>query len=124
MYIKQIDDFSAKELRPIFDRHISKSASITTDLWRGYKPIANDYKIKQIPSETGKNFKILHTMIHQVKSWIRTTYSYVSPFHISGYFDEFCYRLNRSKAKKTIFHNLISRMMDKPKIYHTQLVCA
>lgn len=38
MYIKQIDDFSAKELRPIFDRHISKSASITTDLWRGYKP--------------------------------------------------------------------------------------
>jgi len=124
MYIKQIDDFSAKELRPIFDRHISKSASITTDLWRGYKPIANDYKIKQIPSETGKNFKILHTMIHQVKSWIRTTYSYVSPFHINGYFDEFCYRLNRSKAKKTIFHNLISRMMDKPKMYHTQLVCA
>jgi hypothetical protein len=124
MYVNRINDFSAKELRPIFDRHISKTAKITVDLWRGYRPIAIDYNITQIPSDTGKNFKILHTMIHQVKSWIRTIYSYVSPFHINGYFDEFCYRLNRSTSKKTIFHNLISRMMDKPKLYHTKLVCA
>lgn len=68
MYVNQIDDFSAKELRPIFDNHISKNANITTDLWRGYKPIANEYKIEQISSDTGKNFKILHTMIHQIKS--------------------------------------------------------
>ena len=124
MYMNQIKDFSAKELRPIFDTHISKTANITTDLWRGYSPIAKEYNIQQIPSDTRKNFKILHTMIHQVKSWIRTTYSYVSSFHINGYFDEFCYRLNRSKSKKTIFHNLISRMMHKPKLYHTKLVCA
>lgn len=123
MYVNQIDDFSAKELRPIFDKHISKTANITTDLWRGYRPIAIEYNIKQIPSDTGKKFKILHTMIHQIKSWIRTTYSYVSSFHINGYFDEFCYRLNRSRNKKTIFHNLISRMMNKPKLYHSKLIC-
>jgi len=123
MYVNHINDFSAKELRPIFDNHISKYANVTTDLWRGYRPMAKDYNIEQIPSNTGKNFKILHTMIHQVKSWIRTTYSYVSPFHINGYFDEFCYRLNRSGSKKTILHNLISRMMDKPKLYHSKLIC-
>lgn len=123
MYMSRINDFSAKELRPIFDNHISKSAIVTTDLWRSYRPIAKDYNIEQIPSDTGKNFKILHTMIHQVKSWIRTTYSYVSPFHINGYFDEFCYRLNRSGSKKTIWHNLIIRMMDKPKLYHNKLIC-
>lgn len=124
MYVNQINDFSAKELRLIFDRHISKTANITTDQWRGYRPIAKEYNIEQIPSDKGKNFQILHTMIHQVKSWIRTTYSYVSPYHINGYFDEFCYRLNRSRSKKTIFHNLISRMINTPQIYHTQLVCA
>lgn len=123
MYIRQIDSFSAKELRPIFEAHIDKSARITTDQWRGYRPIAKDFKIKQKPSNSGKNFKILHTMVHQVKSWIRTTYSYVSAFHINRYFDEFCYRLNRSRSKKTIFHNLISRMVKAPKIYQAQLVC-
>lgn len=58
MYVNQIDDFSAKELRAIFDNHISKTANITTDLWRSYKPIAIDYNIKQIPGNSGKNFKI------------------------------------------------------------------
>jgi len=37
MYINQINDFSAKELRTIFDKHISKK-NIATDLWRGYSP--------------------------------------------------------------------------------------
>ena len=123
MYVNQINDFSAKELRPIFDKHISKKANISTDLWRGYRPIATEYSIEQIPSNSGKNFKILHTMIHQIKSWIRTTYSYVSSFHINGYFDEFCYRLKGSRSKKTIFHNLVSRMMQKPKLYQSKLIC-
>ncbi len=59
MYVNQIKDFSAKELRPIFDIHISETANITTDLWRGYNSIPKEYNIKQIPSNTGKNFKIL-----------------------------------------------------------------
>lgn len=123
MYIRLINDFSAKELRPIFEKHIEKTAKVTTDLWRGYRPIMKDYKINQIPSDKGKNFKILHHMIHQVKSWIRTTYSYVSESHIQRYFDEFCYRLNRSRSKKTIFHNLITRMVKTPNIYHSQIIC-
>lgn len=123
MYIKQIDSFSAKELRPIFETHIDKYAAIKTDQWRGYRPIAKDYDIEQIPSDHGKNFKLLHKMIHQVKSWIRTTYSYVSSFHINRYFDEFCFRINRSNSKKTIFHTLIKRMVEGTKIKQAQLVC-
>jgi len=37
-YINQIKNFSAKELRPISNTHISKTAKITTDLWREYSP--------------------------------------------------------------------------------------
>ena len=57
---------------------ISKKATITTDNWKGYRPISKDYNITQIPSQSGENFKALHTMIHQIKTWIRTTYSWVS----------------------------------------------
>jgi len=123
-YVLKIDDFSSKSLKEIFEKHISKDAKVTTDEWRGYWPIAKEYQIQQIPSLDGINFKALHTMIHQVKSWLRTTYSWVSPKHINRYFDEFCYRTNRSQSKKTIFNNLIKRMAANDKIYHTQILCS
>lgn len=101
----KIKDFSEKSLQKIFTKHISKEAKITTDKWKSYNPIAKDYNIKQIPSNSGLNFKALHTMIHQVKSWIRTAYSWVSKKNI-----------NRSQSKETIFNNLIQRMVNTPHI--------
>jgi hypothetical protein len=124
MYAMVIDDFSAKSLSCIFKKHIDKKAQITTDLWRGYRPLTKTFNIVQIPSNNGLNFKALHTMIHQVKSWIRTTFSWVSDFNINRYFDEFCYRLNRSQSKESIFNNLINRMVIAENIEHSKLVCA
>lgn len=123
MYVMAINDFSAKSLTHIFEKHIDKKAKITTDLWRGYRPLFNDFEIEQIPSNNGLNFKALHTMIHQIKSWIRTTYSWVSEFNVNRYFDEFCYRLNRSQNKESIFNNLIIRMVNADNIEHSKLVC-
>jgi transposase-like protein len=122
-YVLKIKDFSAKSLRTIFDKHVSKEAKVTTDEWKGYRPIMVDYKIEQIPSDCGQNFKALHTMIHQVKSWLRTTYSWVSEKNIDRYFSEFCYRINRSQNKDTIFNNLINRMVTSSKITYAQIVC-
>jgi len=86
----QILDCSAKSLLKMFDNHIDKEAKITTDKWKGYNQIANNYDITHILSNKGPNFKVLYVMIHQVKSWIRTTYSWVSNNNINRYFDEFC----------------------------------
>lgn len=122
MYALKIDNYSANELESIFEKHISKDAQVVTDKWKGYRPLMKNYNIEQIESNSGLNFKSLHTMIHQVKSWLRTTYSWVSPFHIDRYFDEFCYRLNRSQNKNSIFNNLIKRMVVADKIYHTKLI--
>jgi len=122
-YALKINDFSAKSLRTMFEKHISKDANITTDEWKGYKPIMKDYNIEQIPSNHGGNFKALHTMIHQVKSWLRTTYSWVSEKNIDRYFNEFCYRINRSQSKDTIFNNLIKRMVEADNVTHAQIIC-
>ena len=121
-YVLKIEDFSAKSLRKIFDKHISKKAKITTDQWRGYNPISKDYNITQIPSQTGVNFKALHTMIHQIKTWIRTTYSWVSEANVERYFNEFCYRINRSQTKNTVFNNLIKKMVHADAITHKQII--
>ena len=64
-------------MKKLFDKNISSEATITTDKWKGYRPLMEQYDITQINSNNGSNFKALHTMIHQVKYWIRTTYSWV-----------------------------------------------
>lgn len=123
MYAMKIDNFSSKELEMIFEKHIDEKANSITDLWKGYRPLTEKYNITQIKSNNGLNFKALHTMIHQIKSWIRTTYSYVSDHNINRYLNEFCYRLNRSQSKNNIFNNLLERMVKSDKIYHSQIIC-
>lgn len=63
-------------------------------------------------------------MIHQVKSWIGTTYSWLDDFHIQRYYDEFCYRINRSQTKDNRFNNLIKTMVRTDKIDSHKLVCS
>ena len=124
MYAMRIEDFSSKSLAKLFDKHISTEAKVRSDQWRGYRPLAKKYTIEQIPSLKGMNIKALHTMIHQIKSWIRTTYSWVSNAHVNRYYDEFCYRINRSQSKDTISNNLIKRMVKSDKIYQKQIICS
>jgi transposase-like protein len=123
MYAMRIDNFSAQSLIKIFDKHIDKKAKVRTYEWKGYRPISKQYNITQVPSDRGGNFKALHTMIHQVKSWIRTTYSWVSDFNVGRYYNEFCYRINRSQSKSSIFNNIIVRMMNSDKIHQQNIIC-
>ncbi len=123
MYSIKIDNYSSKELKKLFEKHISVEATVTTDKWKGYRPLMKQYDITQINSNKGLSFKALHTMIHQVKSWIRTTYSWVSDFNIERYLNEFSYRINRSQMKNNIFNNLIRKMVVADKIYQSKLVC-
>ena len=122
VYIKSIDDYSAKSLTPIFEQHISTSAKIFTDKWRGYSPLKSKYNIEQRESKNGKNFKEMHVVIHQIKSWIRTVPTHVSKKHIQSYFDEFSFRINRSIFKETIFHKTIERMINTLPISQKQII--
>ena len=40
---------------------------------------------------------------------------------INRYFDEFCYRINRSQSKDIVFNNLIKRMMKTDNITHREI---
>jgi transposase-like protein/predicted RNA-binding Zn-ribbon protein involved in translation (DUF1610 family) len=122
VYVRAIDDYSAKSLTPIFEEHISTTAKIFTDKWKGYTPLKATYNIEQKESKNGSNFKEMHVVIHQIKTWIRTVPSHVSKKHIQAYFDEFSFRMNRSIFKETIFHKTIERMILEKPIYHKQII--
>lgn len=110
-YFKKIEDYSSKSLISIFESHISKDAEVFTDKWSGYIPISKEYDITQELSDFGNNMKQLHTIIHQVKSWMRSVYSWVHKKHIESYLAEFSFRINRSIYKQSIFHRLLQRMV-------------
>jgi len=122
VYIKAIDDYSSDSLATIFQQHISTTAKVVTDKWKGYQPLMATYDIEQVPSKKGKNFKQLHIIVHQIKSWIRTIPTHVSKHHVERYFDEFAFRINRSQSKKTIFHNTIQRMVLAPPLPYQQII--
>lgn len=111
MYVKVIENATSVELKKIFDKHISEKAKILTDKWRGYSPLSKLYDITQEKSEPDTNFKVMHRCIQQLKSWIRGIHHSVNPNYLQGYLDEFCYRINRSIHKNTIFENLLKRMV-------------
>ncbi len=92
MYALKIKKFSSKKISGIFEKHFDKITRITTDLWKGYRPLGKDHTITHIANGNGLNFSALHTMMHQVKSWIRTIYSWVSDFNINRYCDTKLYK--------------------------------
>jgi transposase-like protein len=111
MYVQMIENASSKELKKIFEKHISKEAKILTDKWRGYSPITELYNITQEKSEPDVNFKVMHRCVQQLKSWLRGIHHSVNKNYLQAYLNEFCYRINRSVHKNSIFENLIERMV-------------
>ena len=93
VYALKIDDYSSKSLQKIFTKHISTTAEVQTDNWKGYRPIKKDYNIIQKLSNGGRNMPEIHIVIHQIKSWIRTVYSWIHPEHVNSYLDEFPFRI-------------------------------
>ena len=122
VYVKSIEDYSSKSLTPIFEEHISTDAKVITDKWRGYDPLTKLYNITQKESNMGRNFKELHIIIQQIKSWIRAIPTHVSKEHVQAYYDEFCFRINRSIFKQSIFHKTIKRMVAEKPLFQKQIV--
>jgi len=120
-YFKKLDDYSSESLSTMFDSHISTEAHVLTDKWTGYIPIAKRFNIEQRYSDKGGSMKQMHTIIHQVKSWLRSVYTWVHEDHIEKYLNEYSFRINRSIYKETIFDCLIKRMVNKEPITYQMI---
>ena len=124
VYALRIDDYSAKSLERIFEKHISKEARVKTDNWKGYRPLMNDYNISQSKSNKGASMPEIHIAIHLIKSWLRTVYSWVHIGHVEKYLDEFSFRINRSVYKETIFDKIIGRIVKNDHVSYKQIIVA
>lgn len=117
-YGKVIDKSDAKNLGDFMEKHIDSQANIPTDEWTDYKPLKEKFpNLKHKKSgKKGENFRELHRVVMNFKSWLRGVYHQVS--HLQTYIKKYTYRFNRSFMKGSIFDNLLERMVKKqPKPY-------
>ena len=110
-YSRVIDDYSTGSFEPFFEEKISNQATIFTDLWSSYKPLANEYNIHQEESNKGENMKLLHTHIMNLKSWVRGIHGHISIKHAQCYMDEFHFKFNRRLNLENCFNKLLLRMI-------------
>lgn len=122
VYALKIDDYSSKSLKGLFEKHISQNADVHTDNWRGYRPLAKSYKITQTLSDSGAGMPEMHIVIHQIKSWLRTIYSWIHPEQVEHYLNEFSFRINRSQFKQTIFHKIMERVINGKHISYREII--
>ena len=108
VYAKVIEDYSTALLKPIFETHIKNDAHVLADGWNGYKPLKEDYpNLKQILSEKGRNFKMLHIQIKNFKNWLRGVHSCCNRAYLQKYIDECFFRFNRRPHRKSILDKII-----------------
>ena len=121
-YAQIIENGSSASFRPFFEAHISKDAEVITDEWIGYSPLMKDYpKLKQIPSNRGKNQPNMHIHNMNLKGWLRGIYHHCSKDRLQGYLEEYHFRYNRRNNMDTIFDTLIKRMVRyEPKRLNTE----
>lgn len=121
-YAQIIENGSSASFRPFFETHISKDAEVITDEWTGYSPLKKEYpKLKQIPSNRGKNQPDMHIHIMNLKGWLRGIHHHCSKDRLQGYLEEYHFRYNRRNNMDTIFDTLIKRMVRyEPKRLNTE----
>ena len=111
-YAQIIENGSSASFIPFFEAHISKDAEVITDEWTGYGPLKKVYpKLKQIPSNKGKNHPDMHIHIMNLKGWLRGIHHHCSKERLQGYLEEYHFRYNRRNNMDTIFDTLMKRMV-------------
>lgn len=110
-YAQCIENYKADSFRPFFHSKIDKDADIETDGFSTYSALTDEYQIQQFYSDKGLRFPKLHSVIMNIKSWLRGIHHKCQYVYMQKYLDEFIFRFNRRNRQESIFHTLVQRLI-------------
>lgn len=125
--MKVVDDASSNSLTPLVEEEVRKDSKVETDGWRGYNDLSlkgynHEKKVISLSKTPSKVLPWVHTIIGNLKNWIRGIFSRVSRKHLQLYLDEYCYRLNRRWREKYMFGYMVRRCVQSKPLYYKRLV--
>jgi transposase-like protein len=112
-YVKMqvIPDVKGKTLVEFAKLHIEPGSTISSDAYRSYNALAEEYDHQPIKFNVKDNpdhLKWLHTMISNAKAFIGGTFHGLDSKHLQSYLNEFCFRTNRRQFGSQMFNRLLT----------------
>jgi hypothetical protein len=94
-YAVIIDDYSSKELSTGIEKMIDANAAVITNEWTAYQNAVGDRYHLAMPSDKRNSMPEIHSLIFNLKIWIRGTHHKVSGQHLQSHLDAYFYKFNR-----------------------------
>ncbi|WP_127583131.1 IS1595 family transposase [Paenibacillus koleovorans] len=112
-YVKMqvIPNVKGKTLVEFAKQHIEPGSTISSDAYRSYNALAEEYHHQPIKFNVKDNpdhLKWLHTMISNAKAFIGGTFHGLDAKHLQSYLNEFCFRTNRRQFEGQMFNRLLA----------------
>jgi hypothetical protein len=114
MRMEDIENFKADTLKYALKNMVQPNASIRADDYCSYTTLQKQgMNITIERSQKGKAFEELHRQVMQFKNWLVGIHHKWSKQHLFAYVDEYVFRFNRRNKRKSIFNEVIDRMMQQ-----------
>ena len=109
-----VDDISWPTLGGFIRGAIDGEATVRTDGYRGYVPLASagvthERIVQGTEERSAEILPWAHTVFSNLKTWIRGTFHGVSRKHLQRYLEEFNYRFDRRWNETELFQFVLRR---------------
>ena len=115
-HLRVIENAGAASLTAAAQATIAPGSRVQTDGWNGYLGLDSaGYGHLPRTMSTGADIDEWlpwsHIVLANFKRWTLDVFHGVSPKHLQGYLDEFCYRLNRRNEREDLFRRVLNRCL-------------
>lgn len=119
---QHVQNASNDQLCTFVKEHVNKGVSVTTDGFKSYFSLKNDYKhIVNIRNNEDKNLRNIHIIISNLKSWLKGIFNRYPAKHIQCYLNEFVFRFNLRFQLENIFNILLGKCINSKTITYAEL---
>ena len=119
-----VETLNASTVEVFAQRTTRNGSTIRTDGYSSYRVLAKHYAHdgKTVaPKDAPIMLPWVHTLIGNVKTFLRGTYHGVSHKHLQRYLDEFCYRFNRRFSRSDILDRILTAALTAPIVTYAEL---
>jgi len=121
---KQINHATKNELCNFVDSHVPKGSSVTTDGFKSYYSLKDNYDhIVNISfnDNDDKSLEKIHIIIGNLKTWLAGIFNRYPKKHIQSYLNEFVFRFNQRNNLNNIFSELLNNCIQSKTITYAEL---
>ncbi len=124
--LKEVDGYGAEALRGFIAGAVEPGAWTVTDGWSGYTGLPDNPRERRVVGgrPAHKVLRWIHRVFPDLKRWAMGVYHGLRRKHAQRYLDEFVFRWNRRRHRRTSFDRLLGLGLGLPPATYRDLTAA